>query len=257
MLSSSYGKSAMRHSPRGFVFTPEMGARLRELRERAGLSITEIAHVMGHRVEYRSYLKRLESGRLRYPTLAMVADYLRACRASFLDFLPQLSSYTNQAPVREPRIRERVLAELVPLGGREATRLDVYDLKVGDSQKPESRVRAARKQAKAAAERRLLDRLMKDEVNRLGVRPTSTVLLVAHDYARMVWKALELTRPRPKKKLGRPRKTREQRLAEARVRIRQLAPRVLPVKALKQIEGKVVVLFEDVHRWNRKDEVTR
>ena len=87
--------------------------------------------------------KSLESGRRRYPTLALVADYLRACRASFSDLLPVLSVYTNQVPVREPRVREKVLTELAPLGGREADRLNVYDMKVGDSQKPEARVRAA------------------------------------------------------------------------------------------------------------------
>ena len=162
-----------------------------------------------------------------------------------------LSIYTDKPPVREPRVRELVAAELKPLGGQEAARLMVYDRKVGDSQKPEARVRAARKQARAAGERRLLDDLMGTEVNRLGVEPTFVMRKVALDYARMVWKALRQAESKPGKKRGRPSKTREQRLADARVRFRELAPGVLPDRALEQVEAKVAALYEDVHRFGK------
>jgi len=249
-----------------------LGVRLREIRQGAGLSLVETAHVMGRKPSYYSQLSRLEHGRFKYPSLMLVADYLRTCRASFADLVPMLSEYTNQPPVRESRVREQVLAELAPLGGPEAVRLDVYDMKTAEAGrrdgrplKSEARVRAARKQAKAAAERRLLDRMMRDEVNRLGVKPTFVVRKAAYDYARMVWRALQLTTASQKaeartvhaeggKKRGRPRKTREQRLAEAQARIRQLAPGTLTVKALEQIQDKVVLLFEDVHRWEKKEE---
>ncbi len=248
----------MQHQAQTFRFTPELGTRLRALREKADLSLVELSHLMGRRPGYHSHLKRLEAGQVPFPSFALVADYLRACRASFDDLSPMLGKYTGRPTVREPRIREKVLTELKPLGGMEAVRLGVYDRKLGGQLKPEARLRAARKQAQAAAERRLLDRMMKAEVKQLGVKPTMAVLLVAHDYARMVWRALELSkpRPRPKTKRGRPRKTRKQRLQEARARIRLLAPRVLPARALNQIRDKVVLLFEDAHRWEKKDSPT-
>jgi transcriptional regulator with XRE-family HTH domain len=286
MTDDRGGEARSRHYVQSYKMMPSIGARLRELRKRAGLTLPELAYMMGHRPGYRGYLSKLELGKLRFPTLALVADYLRACRASFSDLVPLLSEYTNRPPVRETPVREKVLAELKPLGGWEAVRLEVYDRKVGDSLISDARVRAARKQARAAGERRLLDRLMKDEVNRLGVKPTMLVRKAAHDYARMVWKAMRLTEGRRRegeeskgkgkgtsqgaeggaansevkveqakgrRKTGRPRKTREQRLAEAKARIRRLAPRTLPVKALKQIQDKLVKLFEDVHRFEKTE----
>ena len=106
--------------------------------------------------------------------------------------MPVLGGYTGRPPVRETRARERVVAELKPLGGIEAVRLSVYDRKVGHEQKPEARVRAVRKQAEAAKERQLLDGLMGIVVEELGVEPTFVVRKVALDYARMVWKAMRL-----------------------------------------------------------------
>jgi len=232
-------------------FVAALGVRLREIRQRAGLSLVEVAHMMGQEPSYRAHLSQLERGQVPSPSLVLVADYLRACRASFADLLPVLSIYTDKPPVREPRVRELVAAELKPLGGQEAARLMVYDRKVGDSQKPEARVRAARKQARAAGERRLLDDLMGTEVNRLGVEPTFVMRKVALDYARMVWKALRQAESKPGKKRGRPSKTREQRLADARVRFRELAPGVLPDRALEQVEAKVAALYEDVHRFGK------
>jgi transcriptional regulator with XRE-family HTH domain len=246
----------------GSGFVAVLGVRLREIRQAAGLSQEELAHMIGQEPSYRAHLSQLERGQVPSPSLVLVADYLRACRASFADLGAVLGGYTDRPPVREPRVRELVAAELAPLGGREAARLMVYDRKVGESQKPEARVRATRKQARAAAERRLLDRLMMDEVNRLGVKPTMLVRKVALDYARMVWKALKLTtasqkaeaktvKARGGRKCGRPRKTREQRLADARARFLDLAPGVLPDRALEQIEARVAALYEDVHRFEK------
>ncbi|MFO7675779.1 MAG: helix-turn-helix transcriptional regulator [bacterium] len=55
------------------------GAALRGLRLRAGLSLVELAHLIGRKPGFYSHLSRLEHGRLRRPTLWLVADYLRAC----------------------------------------------------------------------------------------------------------------------------------------------------------------------------------
>jgi transcriptional regulator with XRE-family HTH domain len=250
----------------GFVFTLETGGRLRQLRGQAGLTLEEAAYVMGHPPGFASHLSRLERGKVPTPSLGLVAAFLRACRASFADLLPVLGAYTGRPPVRETRLRERVLAELASLGGKEAYRLLKYDLKRGEQLRPEVRVRAASRQARAAAQRKLLDAMMEREVNRLGVKPSSSVRLVAFDYARMVWRALSRTERHRKadsgygkpgvgdeeenrrSKRGRPRKTRDQRLREARSRILELAPRILPAGALDLIRDRVVELFEDLHR---------
>jgi hypothetical protein len=59
-------------------------------------------------------------------------------------------------------------------------------------------------------------------------------------------------RPEPKSKRGRPRKTRDQRLSEARTRIRWIAPNVLPARALKRIQDRVLKLHEDMHRLENR-----
>jgi hypothetical protein len=149
-------------------------------------------------------------------------------------------------------------------------------------------VRAAAKQARAVGERRLLEALLTSEVNRLGVKPTASVRVAAYDYARMVWRAMKLTegegrevegregrewegagrKPEGRslksevvtgeaptsRRRGRPRKTREQRLQEARERILKLAPDILPAPALDRIRDEVVRLFEDVRRFEREED---
>ncbi|MFO7675330.1 MAG: helix-turn-helix transcriptional regulator [bacterium] len=55
------------------------GAALRGLRRRAGLSLVELAHLMGRKPGFYSHLSRLEHGRVGRPTLGLVAHCLRAC----------------------------------------------------------------------------------------------------------------------------------------------------------------------------------
>ena len=60
--------------------------------------------MMGQKPSYNAHLSQLERGQVPSPSLALVADYLRACRASFADLLPVLSTYTDKPPVQETRI---------------------------------------------------------------------------------------------------------------------------------------------------------
>jgi len=83
-----------------FVFTPEMGARLRELRKRRGLSLRQMALLMDrHKPGSFNLPARLERGEVRQPSLGLVSDYLRACGARFGDITGILDSYTRQRPV--------------------------------------------------------------------------------------------------------------------------------------------------------------
>lgn len=249
-----------------FDFPPELGARLNELRRRAGLSLEELAHVMGRKSNFAARLSRLEHGRVKYPTLSLVADYLRACRASFTDIAPFLNRYTGRLPVRDTRARETALSGLGRDRSRDALRLDAYDRKTEAARKrtgqkpvpPEVRRQALARQLGSARDQRALERAVEDEVNRLGVPPTLLVRKMALDYGRMVWRALERTRtepgPRPAgARPGRPRKTREQRLAdiEARVRV-QHGSAALPAGAYRQLRARVEKLFEASHpRWRQ------
>ena len=68
-------------------FTSDMGARLREIRRRRGLTLDEVASRMGLSGEGRHNLvARLESGRIASPQLRTVALFLRACGAKWFEF---------------------------------------------------------------------------------------------------------------------------------------------------------------------------
>ncbi len=93
---------------RGFEFTPELGERLRGLRLQAGLSQNAVARMMGRLGRKSSTLiSRLESGKNRCPTLGLIADFLKACGATFSDISDVLDQYTIGSPVAGKRKRKR------------------------------------------------------------------------------------------------------------------------------------------------------
>jgi transcriptional regulator with XRE-family HTH domain len=66
----------------GRFFTPELGARLRDIRREAKLTQDELAERMGYAsTGRRMLLQRLETARISKPTLEMVARYLQGCAA--------------------------------------------------------------------------------------------------------------------------------------------------------------------------------
>jgi transcriptional regulator with XRE-family HTH domain len=61
-----------------------MGARLRAIRESCGYRQREVAAMMGRSTaSARNTVSRLELGKVPYPSLGLIADYLRACDKSF------------------------------------------------------------------------------------------------------------------------------------------------------------------------------
>jgi len=86
----------MKRSKETFRFTREIGARLRELRLKAGVTQQELAVLMGRQGKGNAFLvSRFEGGHIHYPSFGFVADYLRACRASFTDIADLLNAYTS------------------------------------------------------------------------------------------------------------------------------------------------------------------
>jgi len=101
------------HSRTAFDFGPEFRARLRELRERKGLTLRALALLMdrpgaGAHVQ----LARLEKGEVKYPSINLIADYLRACGAGFEDLLDLLKPYTSQPSVLKQK-GDAAVAELL------------------------------------------------------------------------------------------------------------------------------------------------
>ena len=100
-----------------FSFPPELGKRLRDLRLQAGLTQSELAQAMGRTGKGRACIvSRMEKGKVRYPSLGLIADFLRACRAGFSDIADVLDLYTD-LPTTQQQVYGRALvkvAESVP-----------------------------------------------------------------------------------------------------------------------------------------------
>jgi transcriptional regulator with XRE-family HTH domain len=96
-------------------FTPQMGARLRELRVRKGLSQAELARRMG--LPYRtgkSFVCRLEKGSFIDPHLSTITRYLNACGALFSEFYDTL---TRIEPLPVESGGKQMMAKVPKLGG--------------------------------------------------------------------------------------------------------------------------------------------
>ncbi|OYD16570.1 hypothetical protein CH330_02535 [candidate division WOR-3 bacterium JGI_Cruoil_03_51_56] len=245
-----------------FVFPPELGKRLRELRKQAGLTQQELAELMGRcGPTMRNWVTRLERGRLKYPTIAMIADYLRACRAGFNDIADILNSYTSQPVVAEKRGQRRVAALLEQLPARVAHKVTRYDIKTTvdrrfSGKKPLSEVKRelhARKFAAALLQQEKLEAWLDEVMKDLNLTPILSVRRLVREYGRRIWGILKQTRPKPGliRKPRRPRKTREQRLAE----IENWASdqNILHKSSLSQIREDVIGFFNAMEKQGELD----
>ncbi len=89
---------------RGVFFTPEMGARLRAIREKVGMNKGEVADRMGLSGKGRhNLITRLETGKVTDPHLSTITRYLRACGAQFFEFYDTLTRI-EPVPVDTSRI---------------------------------------------------------------------------------------------------------------------------------------------------------
>ena len=110
-----------------FKMTKELGARLQGLRKRAQLTQSGLAHLVGRGWDH-AFVSRVETAELNNPGLGVIADYLRACRASFSEIADLLDEYTAQPLPADKEAREAVLGvtEALPRPiGDEALRYDV------------------------------------------------------------------------------------------------------------------------------------
>ncbi len=85
-------------------FTPELGARLRSLRLRAGLTQAKLMARAGRAGKGAAVLaSQLERGKVPYPSFGLVVDYLRGCGAGFADLLDLLGPLTARTPEPETK----------------------------------------------------------------------------------------------------------------------------------------------------------
>lgn len=193
----------MKRSKETFKFTPEMGLRLRELRLKAGVTQQELAVLMGRQGKGCAYLvSRFECGHVPYPSFGFVADYLRACRASFADIADLLNAYTSQPTVIEQRGYKRVASLARKLSRQVAKAVVKYDHRITRSKsKPEAlrkRLAHARAYARAQEEQRRLNRLVEDELSSAGIRPATADAAWMRVYARKLWRLLNRDKDRQK-----------------------------------------------------------
>ena len=224
-----------------FKFTPEMGLRLRELRLREGMTQQELAVLMGRQGKGNHQLiGKVELGKAHYPSLGFVADYLRACRASFNDIADLLNAYTSQPTVIEQRGYKRVQSLARTLSASVAKAVERYDHRVARTKsKPEpvrTRLKNARAYAQAQEAQRQLSRLVETELSSAGIAPASVEATWTRVYARKLWRLLSRASASDQEGLRRKLKQLEDWTAEVGIE-------ALPVRAT--IRDRITALASD------------
>ncbi len=221
--------------------TKELGLRLRSLRRRASLTQAELARLAGGSLD-QALVSRLESGRHSNPTLSLVADYLRACRASFSEIADLLDTYTARPLPVEQEGREAVGRVTEALPAKIGNQALAYDIKTTvarrfDGKPPlssEERVKRVVNLAAAASRRKRLDILVKYLEGEVGHGLAATERQYLQLLARKFWGALSSTR-------GRLQHVRLRRMA--RVVGEGVAAHSLSEKDVRLVRDRVVELF--------------
>ncbi len=192
-----------------FIFTPEIGRRLRELRLRAGLTQAELAYLMGRVGQGgANMISRLEAGKVKEPSLRLILDYLRACRAKVEDLAEILNRYTSQESVVELKGREEVVRLLQKLPEDVSDELFAYDLKSEIARRrdrlkpvdPETRVLRARRFAASVLEMKRLNQRVSQVIEEEGWDLPLLPLIHLRVFSREVWGVLKRTRSNPERR---------------------------------------------------------
>jgi transcriptional regulator with XRE-family HTH domain len=227
-----------------FRVSREVGERLRRLRIRARLTQAQLADAAG-RGWANTMVSRLESGGYPNPGIAVIADYLRACRASFEDILDILNEYTSRPTPAEEKARNAVAKVVSQLPVEIGTQALKYDVKTTVARRAEGkpplsskeRVKRVVNLAAAANRRRRLDILVKYLEEEVGHGLVLTERQFLQRLARKFWGALTSTR-------GRAPNLRVSRMARAVGD--GIAEHVLSASDVRLVRDRVVELFENM-----------
>ena len=233
----------MKPSPETFVCTAELGARLRDLRLRAGLTQLELARAMGRAGKNAGNLvSRLERGDERYPSFGLVADFLRGCRARFRDLSDILDLYTD-LPTTQQQVYSKALARVAAsVPAKWQVQVTKYDQRIDipksaaaearGEPRPDrmKRLERARKNAAAARRRVQYGRFLSRAVNETGLEPVMGITVPLFNHGLELFRILYRTR-----KAG-PGK-REELLAKSRGAFEQASQ--FPPEAIQKLEDGV------------------
>jgi transcriptional regulator with XRE-family HTH domain len=233
----------MKRSSDTFIFTAEIGTRLRDLRLKAGLTQLELARAMGRAGKKAGNLVgRIERGDERYPSLGVIADFLRGCRAGFKDIVVMLDVYTS-LPAANERVFDAVLArvaeEVPEMWKSQVTSYDRQLDRSTSTAKPVAgkvmpdrlkRLEWAKKTAAAARRRFLYGQYLKEAVDETGLVPVMTVTVPMFDHGLEWFRILYRTR---KARTG----VREKLLAESEAKFEHDSR--FPQDAIRKLEDGV------------------
>ncbi|MEO0050337.1 MAG: transcriptional regulator [candidate division WOR-3 bacterium] len=111
----------------------QIGERLRQIRKRAGLSLRRVALRLGQESKgYYTYLQRLEKGRIRRPSINLIAQYLAGCQASFSDIIDILNQAVKLSLKGETAGREVINQETENLPEPLRTEIRQIDERLGE-----------------------------------------------------------------------------------------------------------------------------
>ena len=240
----------MRRPTDTFQFPLELGRRLRDLRLRAGMTQPELAQAMGRTGKGRANIvSRMEKGSVRFPSLGLVADFLRGCRAGFRDILDILDLYTD-LPTTQQRVFSRAFAKVAAsVPQKWQSQVAHYDRhfehpkaapKPGTEQLMPDRMKRlerARKMAAAARRRYLYGQFLKDAADKAGIEPVMVVRKPLFDHGLEWFRILfETRRSRAE--------TREQRLARSEAEFAEASR--MPLEVIRHIQDAVRRRFAEM-----------
>jgi transcriptional regulator with XRE-family HTH domain len=225
-----------------FRVSREVGERLRRLRVRAHMTQAQLAEATG-RGWANTMVSRLESGTYPNPGSAVVADYFRACRASFEDILDILNEYTSRPTPAELKARKEVAKVIEQLPAEIGTQALKYDVKTTAARRVEGkpplpskeRVKRVVNLAAAASRRKRLDILVKYLEEEIGHGLVLTERQFLYRLARKFWGILTSTR-------GKDPYVRLRKMAHAIGY--GIAENVLSREDVRLVRDRVVELFE-------------
>jgi len=193
----------MKRSKASYRTSSALTARLKVLRRQAGLSQRELARRMGRQgSNCHNLVSRLERGKVRYPSLALVADYLRGCRARFDDILDLLNEYAAQPPVPEVEAKKAIGVAIQRLPEPAKVQVQHYDAKTTARARfegrpplsPEQRIDRACRLAAALFQRAKLENRLAGLLDELKVPASATARRPLAEFGRKVWGILKKTR---------------------------------------------------------------
>jgi len=197
-----------------------LGELLRRLRLHAGLTQTQLAVALGFGARHgHTIVSQLERGKRTNPSLRLVLDFMRICRAVPADLTELLEQYLSK-PVTVPQKPGRGR----PRGPRKP--------------KEDPAVLAMRKEAALTTLRQVCEKMLHFELNGLGAPAGSPVRQSAVMLGRAVFRILSDTRKadgaKREARIGRARKTAERQGS--------------PEETVERVETKVKELFADMER---------